>query len=148
MQVITRFVFQLARGKKTHRTKPSTRPPPRSPDWFSQTCSAVLYRLFLRWPKALHVFFSCSHPLCSRNTIRVTEQETRVFDTKIKHDGASLAGNILVQYWKLKKLDHLLNRHREGDQVKQVTEFGISSMLLKSAFNEELYCLHTIRAIE
>jgi hypothetical protein len=32
--------------------------------------------------------------------------------------------------------------------VKQVTEFGISSMLLKSAFNEELYCLHTIRAIE
>jgi hypothetical protein len=61
-KVITCFVFQLARGKKTHRVKPSTRPPPRNPDWFSPTCSAVLYRLFLRWPKAFKRFVFLQSP--------------------------------------------------------------------------------------
>lgn len=41
--------------------------------------------------------------------------------------------------------DNLLQWDGEGDQVDQVTEFGISSLQLKSAFREELPCFLAVR---
>lgn len=64
--------FQHARGKTRWRTRQNTNsPPPRNRGWFSQTFSAVLYRLFLKWvPRAhshtyAHVQHVTSYPLWS-----------------------------------------------------------------------------------